>query len=256
MFVSEHRYAPGTSQPRHAHAVTTVSILLAGSLRERVGQSEQYARPLSVVVKPLDTEHADDFGPDGARLLRITLSQDAARAALPRAHGLARWRWMDAGPACRPFLRLARALRDPQVTDDAIERLAWDVLALLEGTRADRVGRDPPGWLANARAALDDDPAPPRLSQLAAHAGVHPIYLARQFRRFYGCSTTDHLQRRRVQRAAALIAAGRLPLARVALAAGYSDQPHMGRVFRRETGLAPGAFRDLTTQVPIVQDTR
>lgn len=254
MRISEDLYPAGTSQPRHAHDVTTVSIVLAGSLRERVGRRERYSRALGVVVKPLGTEHADDYGPDGARLLRLTLSEDAARAAVPWAGSLARWRWMDAGPACRPFLRLARALHNGPVTYDVMERLACDVLAVLEDAGTDAVGREPPGWLADARAALDDEDTPPRLAQLAARAGVHPVYLARQFRRFYGCSTSEHIQRRRVQRAAALIAAGGLPLARVALAAGFSDQPHLGRVFRRETGLAPGAFRHLARRVSIVQD--
>jgi AraC family transcriptional regulator len=255
MHVSEHNYPPGMRQAGHAHDVTTISIVLAGGLRERAGRREHHSRPLSIVIKPIGTEHADDFGPQGARLLRITLPDGAERGA-PDTQHLAHWRWTDAGPACRPFLQLAHILRYGSTATDEVERRAWDVLALLARSAADDRCGGPPRCLAHARATLDEEEAPPRLTELATRAGVHPLHLAREFRRFYGCSTTDQLQRRRVQRAAALIAAGGMPLARVAIVAGFYDQPHMGRVFRRHTGLPPGAFRCLASDVSIVQDAR
>ena len=46
----------------------------------------------------------------------------------------------------------------------------------------------------------------------------------------------------RLQRAAELLE-GRLPLAEVALSAGFSDQAHLGRVFRDRVGTTPAAYR-------------
>ena len=258
MRISEHCYLPGLSQQRHAHGETTCSIVLSGTLRERVGTREQISRPFSMVLKPLDTEHADDFGPSGVRLLRITLSPETSRDALQWARTLRCWRWTHSGPACRPFLQLARAMRGEvppgELRSRYVERLIWDTLAGLATADRSDVGRAPAKWLASAREALDDAVVPPRLSDLAALAGVHPVYLARQFRRFYGCSTSGYLHRRRVQRAADLLGASQVPLARVSLAAGFTDQPHMCRIFRRETGLTPRQYQAIAGEVPSVQD--
>src|SRR5687768_18559305 len=69
--VSESIYSPGDQQDKHAHSYATISVVLAGSLSERVGNKVEDAFPLSVVVKPGDTEHADRFGTIGARMFSV-----------------------------------------------------------------------------------------------------------------------------------------------------------------------------------------
>ena len=73
--------------------------------------------------------------------------------------------------------------------------------------------------------------------------GVHPVTLARGFRKAYGCSVGAYLRWLRVARAARRLAETEAPLAEVALAAGFADQSHFSNVFRRETGLSPSQFR-------------
>jgi AraC family transcriptional regulator len=79
-------------------------------------------------------------------------------------------------------------------------------------------------------------------------ADVHPVYLARQFRRWFGCSITEHVGRRRVQRAAAAIATSAGSLSVISYQNGFADQPHMSRVFSREVGVTPATFRALVVR--------
>jgi AraC family transcriptional regulator len=46
-----------------------------------------------------------------------------------------------------------------------------------------------------------------------------------------------------VERARELLAADDMPIAQVAAAAGFSHQEHLTRVFGRQTGMTPGAYR-------------
>jgi AraC-like DNA-binding protein len=64
--------------------------------------------------------------------------------------------------------------------------------------------------------------------ELVFWAGLPPKALARIFR---------------MERAAGMIRGGDRSLAMVALDAGYSDQPHMTREFRRLTGRAPAEYQ-------------
>ena len=74
---------------------------------------------------------------------------------------------------------------------------------------------------------------------------MHPVALARAFRRTHGCSITAFRRRVRVRRAAELLVAG-ASLVDVALESGFADQSHFCRIFRTEMGVTPSAFRAMT----------
>jgi AraC family transcriptional regulator len=229
-------------------------MVLSGTLRERVGRREVTARPLSIVLKPLDTEHSDTFGTTPVHLIRITLSDADSASICDLLPARGRWRWTAGGAATRTFLSLVGECgvsSDP--TGSVVERLVWDTFAALTAPHDDRDAA-PPGWLIRAREELDDSAVPPRLSELAGRAGIHPVYLARQFRRFFGRSVSGYIHSLRVRRAAELIACDRVSLSRAAAEAGFADQPHLCRIFLREAGVTPAHFRRAVAQVQSVQD--
>ena len=251
MRISVTRYPEGLEQAAHAHERTTFSLVLAGALRERVGRREVTAAPFSIVVKPAGTVHDDVFGDQGATLVQVALDIAESRrlASEPSAHSLSQWRWSHLGPATPAFMQLAFAARCESAQSDKLEALAWDALAALGDASCTGQHAGPPSWIVDVRAQLDECRPAPRARALADAAGVHPIYLARQFRRFFGCSMSTYAQRVRLRRVAACM---RRPgsLSRVALEAGFSDQPHLCRMFRREIGVTPRAYRAMLTDRP------
>jgi AraC family transcriptional regulator len=82
-----------------------------------------------------------------------------------------------------------------------------------------------------------------RLSELAEAVGVHPIHLARTFRARHGVSVGEYGRRVRIEWAAAEIARGQTSLAAVATEAGFADQSHFTRLFKRYVGTTPARFR-------------
>ena len=58
-----------------------------------------------------------------------------------------------------------------------------------------------------------------------------------------GMSPHAYQRQARVRRACALIRLGQ-PLADVAAAAGFADQAHLTRVFRRVVGVTPGVYAE------------
>ncbi len=81
------------------------------------------------------------------------------------------------------------------------------------------------------------------LDDLGAAAGVHPLHLARAFRRYFGCSVGGYVRRLRVEAASCALLDADEPLARVAHRFGFTDQSHFTRVFARVMGVPPGRFR-------------
>jgi AraC-like DNA-binding protein len=84
---------------------------------------------------------------------------------------------------------------------------------------------------------------PVLLDQLARAAGVGKFRLASLFTRELGCPPHRYLVHLRVAYAKELLAQGALP-AKAAYEAGFCDQSHLNRWFRRLVGLSPGAYRE------------
>lgn len=80
------------------------------------------------------------------------------------------------------------------------------------------------------------------IEQLAAAAGLSPIHFARQFKRTTGTSPHQYLMEARVTRARDLLST-RLSIAEIAYQCGFSHQEHMTRLFGRQLGVTPAAYR-------------
>ena len=79
-------------------------------------------------------------------------------------------------------------------------------------------------------------------AELAGVAHISLFHFSRAFKAAAGLSPHAYVTARRVERARRMLA-GPLPLAEVAFATGFASQSHFGAVFRRHTGLTPGAWR-------------
>ena len=77
------------------------------------------------------------------------------------------------------------------------------------------------------------------LAELAAIAGVSISHFTVLFRRSVGMSVHRFVIQQRVLRARALLLAGELSIAQVALETGFAHQSHLARSMRRIAGLTP-----------------
>jgi AraC family transcriptional regulator len=123
------------------------------------------------------------------------------------------------------------------------QALAARLLSVHAGARKPQTGGLTP---RQVRQVVDKVEAhidrPLSLAELAAAAGVSVSHFTAMFRRTLGQSAHRYVVERRVLRAQALLARGRMPIAEVAAATGFSHPSHMARWMRRITGLAPSAF--------------
>lgn len=237
--------------PRHVHDKALVSLLLCGSYSERHGSRTLDHAPLAVAFHPPGMEHWDEAGA-GLRMLVIELEPDG-----PLRHfselGARPPRFLESPGAWRAMWGLRAQLyagNSPCAATN--EGLLLDLLSELElGERgkAEKGERHPP-WLDEVverlRGSYREGVS---FAAIAAQAGVHVGHLWRAFRRAHGCSPSTYVQRLRCRHVIDRLtrpdadAAAATRLADVALEAGFSDQSHLNRVFKRTMGIAPGALR-------------
>ena len=101
--------------------------------------------------------------------------------------------------------------------------------------------------LTCVRDRLADELAdPPSLAEIAAMTGLSRYQVLRRFEKAFGLPPHAWLIRCRAERARLLIRDGH-SLATTAMECGFVDQSHMTRVFVRQFGFTPGAWRKATT---------
>ena len=138
-------------------------------------------------------------------------------------------------------LRLYRELEDGDGLPADTEGLVFELLAGLLPREA---GRPRPPWIETALEALRSEyPRRLTLVELARQLRLHPVYLSRAFRDHTGSSFSRCVTEARVRYAARRLEDPSASLAEIALDAGFTDQSHFTRVFKRETGTTPGAYR-------------
>ena len=242
--LSEVRHTVGRKLPAHDHELTYLSLLLEGGYTEILGGRTFHYPASGAGFHPAGTSHRDEIDPGGARFFCVEM-EESWLARFGQAERLARLTpGVHEGEVVFFALRLHRELREPDaVTPLAADGLVLEMLAAL-ARENERLEGHPPSWMARVKDRLRSEIRPrPGLRELARDAGVHPIYLARAFRRFERCSVGEYARRHRVRRACQDLIADEKSLAEIALELGFADQAHFTRVFKRLTGLPPGAFR-------------
>jgi AraC family transcriptional regulator len=243
--LSELRFPAGYDQPPFEPESPYVAVVLDGALVKSFPRREHELGGGNAISIPVGATHSARFGPGGARIMVVTTT-GGARTAVADFRRLAEVRGREV-----PWLawRLAGELHASDASAPlAAEGLALELLAATARELHAGYAR-PPAWLASAeellRARARENVA---LGELALAIGVHPAHLARTFRAHYGVSVGEYRRRLRLAWAAGELACGERQLAEIAVEAGFADQSHFTRVFKRYVGSTPARYREQTSR--------
>lgn len=81
------------------------------------------------------------------------------------------------------------------------------------------------------------------LNELSTIAGLSSYYFARQFKESMGITPHQYVIQQRIEKAKQLLENKDIPIAKIAIDCGFSNQSHFGRVFRQATGTTPKAYQ-------------
>lgn len=242
---TEYRYPERTVLRRHCHELAYFSFVLSGSYEEH--GSRRHVRRCdsrSVLYHPAGEAHSDAFGNRDSTIFSMELAprwtsalreyEMLADESLDLSHREVCWL---AWRAYKAFTNLDhRSIL-------LLEATAIELLYQLPWKDSAQADSGTPPWLKDVVEILHAEFCRPfSLSAIAERIGAHPVHLARAFRRHHNMTVGQYVRRLRVDYAIHALASED-SLSDIAAHAGFSDQSHLGRVFREATGMTPHQFR-------------
>ncbi len=239
-------YAP------HTHAQWSMGAITRGESSFACADTQHHMRAGSLVFVNPEWVHVCNPIEDRPWAYYMLYVDAAWLAALRHRLGLSDTAvWQDLAPEVMhapdtfaAFVRLAEDLLDPTVA-------VVDKRARLTAFLANLLPQLP--------ALPARQPAPPRLRALAAfldarcteevsldtlcrHTELSPGHLIRSFKRHFRMTPHAYLINRRIQLGQSELRRGR-PIVEAALTAGFADQPHFQRTFKRLLAATPRQYR-------------
>jgi len=243
LVLAEVEYEAGQRIHRATHPHARFVLILKGALIEGASADGETRGPSTLLFEPANRSHSYTASLRGATCL--VFDMEPAWIARAREHAPV----LDQPAVFRGglLLHLAHRLYGEFRLRDEVSRLAIESLALGVVAQASRRAaadeRTVPLWLRTALAFIAQNfTAPLSLTTVAQYVGVHPVHLARTFRTIQHTSFASYVRELRIDFAREQLA-GPTPLSAIAAAAGFCDQSHFSRCFKRHVGVTPAAYR-------------
>ncbi|WP_150275254.1 AraC family transcriptional regulator [Paenibacillus tepidiphilus] len=140
--------------------------------------------------------------------------------------------------------RASDALTLPLMTQAAMLKL---ISYYIEHAAAGMTGVQPaatPGYLQEAISYMDAHyNRNVTVPELAERVHLHPNYFIRVFKRHFGLSPIQYINRKKIEQAKWLLLSTDLPLTGIGEEIGIPDVPYFSKLFKAFTGFSPTAYR-------------
>jgi len=224
----------GAVVPEHAHDWPLLSLFVIGGYANHTELGERFIAGPSAVFYAAGAAHRNLAGADGFEQIEIEFDPAWLGSRLPGAPVQA-WLGGSGGAAAHALAVLCGRSLSEAVLRTALRQFL-DTTVATDDVRH-------PFWLDDVTRRLKGAPTR-KVADLAHEAGLHPSWLGTAYRRAAGEGLMDAAARFRVEHATRLLRETDSAFSDIAADAGFCDQSHMIRSFRRVLGRLPSAVRE------------
>ena len=242
--LTETSYQPSLRIPKHSHEHAYFCLVRTGAFSEKSGDTVRVCRSSIINFHPAGEVHSDNFHEAGGRCLNVQIATQWLERARDYGAMFDTPGHFQGGILSGLASRLFKELYEQDQTSSlVIEGLMLEILG--EASRRLRpVERRHPAWLNRVREIIHAGHTESlSLSTIANLVGRHPVHVAREFRQHNNCTIGEYVRQVRVDSACHRLTTSNSSITEIAHAAGFVDQSHFCKIFKRLTGQTPSEFR-------------
>lgn len=246
LLLIEKAHDTGSNIGLHCHENLYLSMVLKGGWEELTNNKLRICKNDNVVIRPAEEPHATRFH-DNQLNIAFNIEIPAqwlsiySNSQLPVITQSLEFEYGEV-PALTK--KIYKEFKQYDIFADlAIQGL---VLEICVAIARNSVESKMPTWLKRVKEHLDDCFLQAlSLDTLAKVADVHPAYLSRTFHRHFGCTITEYYRSKKIDWACKQLTHSEKVITDIALEAGYYDQSHFNKAFRKQIQMTPEQYRVL-----------
>ncbi len=229
----------------HSHENAFFCMALRGVCSETYGRKVRVFEPSTLSFLPAGNVHSLEFQNTGMHSFSIEIAPLLVQRVREYSPNLDASIHCQGGSLSLLYKKTyAEFLRMDDVAPLAIEGLVLEMLAEVSRGQTKGAVDKSPRWLRQAQELIHEQFSESlTVGDIARAVGVHPVHLARIFREHHRCTIGGYIRRLRIESASRQILISHATLVEIAAAAGFSDQSHFSRIFKRVTGMTPTEYR-------------
>lgn len=239
-------YQPGVFVKEHSHDFNLIGMLIYGDMQESLDRRKHHpCRAFDIGLQPAGFRHSNCIGELGLRSVMILFDDSFPRRLGVDPKKLRSYCFLRNCSAIKLGTDLYNNILSNRVSVDEFCSIAQSMFCLI-AAQSEIEKKSRPDWLTNVlNQSLEENELDAQVSKLAKDAQRHPDYFSRSFTKHYGENFCNFKNRRRVCEAARLLANSTKGIADISSQCGFSDQPHMTRMFNEYLGTTPSKLRTL-----------
>jgi len=247
LMLTETFYPARLNLSPHAHENACFGLVIEGEYAEEFGVKSLLCQRHTVLFRPPQVIHGNHVSESGARCFFVEVAPHWLESLPAQGASLKEPALLEGGALERLANSLYREWRETDdVTPLVIQGLTLEMLAHFHRGLQTRREARPPQWLERVHELIRSRFVESlQLAEISQSVGMHPMHVAREFRRYYRTTIGQFIRQQRIHFACELLAQSEASLIEIALEAGFAHQAHFTTVFKRCTGLTPAQYRKL-----------
>lgn len=226
----------------HHHSNPYYSFVLEGKYNELYESRSVLLKKGDVVFHPSNTVHSDIFHDLTTTCLNIEFSNEWFQK-----YNIDQARVQDSpliNNSVQKYLlcKLVRELRNP---DEFSEMSILGIAAeLSRAIIKEPKGRAVPAFLKKIKFYIDQN----HFSNITLHdlnqmSNISEEHICREFKNQFGVNLGEYIRQKKIEKACELLSKKSLAIEKIAIELGFTDAPHFNKVFKKNTGITPSAYR-------------
>ncbi len=213
----------------HNHDYLSISLLLSGRLIEHTVTGTTLVKPGSLLIKPQALTHSDIFT-ENCTILSLNV-YDWKYYNLDCKN----WEIIHQNNTLKYFINL--------INNNDRQK---NIYKIKEHLTLKNTEYSVPLWLKNIKEIIDLHFLETlQVSRLAKEANVHPAYLGKIFKAYFGTGIKSYQKQLKIHYAVSKITNNSGNLTQIAYDSGFSDQSHFSRELKKTTTFTPKAISNL-----------